>query len=380
MTVPLVAQGSKFGLHAIRPNQVIPLVRQARARGVVWPLVKAVDNGGVAIDVKAIEPKTLTILRFVNLQEDAAQGVPGWTPADMRAHARRALDFVWLRLNTQERAAADWIEPINEADPPGVAGWRAFGEYLKIMVDEGNQRGMKLALPAFSAGTPEWDEAQALVGTAVFGALKAGGHILTIHEGVFGSDPVDKGFGQTIPGAPAVAGAGSLCFRYRFLYSLLAARDEVVPLVVSEFYAGGSYQLSPAEQVARFAWYDKQARQDPYVLAVLPFTIDPDNTWRQSDYTYACGAVLDYLAAEKEKPNATNTTTVTSPPPAPHPDVTPLGGHNPPATPQVPPAGTHRRRNREASRSRCEPAQSARKCRWRTTSGLPSPKYGPWLK
>jgi len=342
MTVPLVAHGSKFGLHAIRPNQAIPLVRQAHARGVVWPLVKAVDNGGIAIDVKSIEPKTLTLLRFVNLQEDAAQGVPGWTQLEMRAHARRALDFVWLRLNAQERAAADWIEPINEADPPGVAGWRAFGEYLKVMVDEGNQRGMKLALPAFNAGTPEWDEAQALVGTGVFGALKAGGHILTIHEGVFGADAVDKGFGQSIPGAPVVPGAGSLCFRYRYLYSLLAARDEVVPLVISEFYAGGSYQLSPAEQVARFAWYDRQARQDPYVLAVLPFTIDPDETWRASDYTYAYGAVLDYLAAEKDKPNAANAAPVAPPPPVPDPGGLPLGGHHPPEPPPASPAGTHR--------------------------------------
>src|SRR5258708_7198026 len=148
MATPVIAQGSKIGMHAIRPNQVIPLVRQAHTGGVVWPLVKAVDNGGISIDVKAIEPRTLTILRFVDLQEDAAQDVVHWTPADMRAHARRALDFVWLRLNAQERAAADWIEPINEADPPGVDGWRAFGQYLTIIVDEGNQRGMKLALPA----------------------------------------------------------------------------------------------------------------------------------------------------------------------------------------------------------------------------------------
>jgi hypothetical protein len=49
----------------------------------------------------------------------------------MRGHAQRALDFVWLRLNPRERAAADWIEPINEADSPGVDDWRAFGEYLK---------------------------------------------------------------------------------------------------------------------------------------------------------------------------------------------------------------------------------------------------------
>ena len=144
---------------------------------------------------------------------------------------------------------------------------------------------------------------------------------------------------------PVVPGAGSLCFRYRYLYSLLAARDEVVPLVISEFYAGGSYQLSPAEQVARFAWYDQQARQDPYVLAVLPFTIDPDDTWRASDYTYVYGAVLDYLVAEKDKPNATslaNTTTVTTQPPPPLPVDPPPGGHNPPAPPPVPPASTHR--------------------------------------
>ena len=303
MDHPLTQQGSKFGLHAIFPRQVIPLVREAHARGVVWPLVKAVDNGGVAIDVKAIEPRTLTITRFVNIKEDAAQDVGHWTAADMRQHAQQALDFVWLRLNAQERAAADWIEPLNEADPPGVDGWRAYGEYLKVMVDEANQRGMKLALPAFNAGTPEWAEGQALVATGLFGQMKAGGHILTVHEGVHGADPVNSGFGDLIPGAPAVAGAGSLCFRYRYLYSLLAARGEVVPLVVSEFYAG-SYQLTPAEQVTRFAWYDALARQDPYVLAVLPFTIDPDDPWRASDYTYATPALLDYLAAEKDKPNA----------------------------------------------------------------------------
>jgi hypothetical protein len=259
MDTPLVAQGSKFGMHAIRPNQVIPLVRQAKVRGAAWPLVKGVDNGGIAIDVKSIEPRTLTITRFVNTQEDAAQGVEHWTPADMRAHAKAALDFVWLRLNPQERVAASWIEPINEADPPGVDGWRAYGEYLKIVVDEANQRGMKLALPAFNAGTPEWPETVALVETGLFAAMKAAGHILTIHEGVFGADSVDKGYGDLIPGSPAVAGAGSMCFRYRYLYSLLSARDEVVPVVVSEFY-GGSYHLPPAEHVARFAWYDRLAR------------------------------------------------------------------------------------------------------------------------
>jgi hypothetical protein len=157
-------------------------------------------------------------------------------------------------------------------------------------VDEANQRGMKRALPAFYAGTPEWAETQALVSTGMFGAMKAGGHILTGHESVFGAEPVEKGYGDLIPGLPVVAGVGSLCFRYRYLYSLLAA---------------------------------------------LPFTIDPDYYWRISDYTYAYAALLDYLAAEKDKPNAVPPTPATNPTP------NPAKGGNQPVTPP-PPAPTHR--------------------------------------
>ena len=76
---------------------------------------------GIAIDVKAIEPRTLTITRFVNQQEDAAQGVEHWTPADMRAHARRALDAVWGRLNPQELAMTATTASFN---------WRAPFELL----------------------------------------------------------------------------------------------------------------------------------------------------------------------------------------------------------------------------------------------------------
>ena len=337
MSYPVISKGSKFGMHSIFPGQVIPLVRKARERGVVWPLVKGVDNGGVAIDVKQIEPRTLTITRFVNTAEDSAQDVDQWSLADMQRHASQALDSVRNRLNAQERAAADWIEPINEADPPGVAGWRAFGLYLCELVRGADQRGMKIALPAFNSGTPEWAETLALVESGVFGLMKAGGHILSVHEGVFGNDPVKKGFGDLIPGAPPVTDAGTLCFRYRYLYSLLKARGEVVPLVVSEFY-GGNYTVPAEEQVARFEWYDREARKDPYVLAVLPFTIDPTDNWRNQDYTYAFPAVLDYLVQEKDGQNVTTLETA--------PDVRPVdSGPRPVVEPhpvQPPPRGTHR--------------------------------------
>jgi hypothetical protein len=317
---PAVAAGSKLGLHAILPGRAIPLVRAARERGVVWPLVKGVDHAGLAVDVKQIEPRTLTLTRFVS-RYDEAVGVEKWSEKERRIQARAALHFALSRLNTAEREAADWIEPLNEADPPDVAAWGKFGEYLCEIVQAANAEGVKVALPAFNAGTPEWDEMQALAATGLFGEMQRGGHILTIHEGVWGADPIQLDFGAAIPGAPAVPGAGARCFRYRYLYHILAARDEVVPLVVSEFYAGGGYppQQSPADILARFAWYDAGIRQDPYVLACLPFTIDPNPDWERENYTPAYDAVLDYLVAERDVPNGT---AAPAPAPAYPPDAT----------------------------------------------------------
>lgn len=64
------------------------------------------------------------------------------------------------------------------------------------------------------------------------GGVSTGGHILSLHEGVFHDDAVDKWFGDGIPGAPQVDGAGALCCRYRFLAHLLKQRGELVPFVI----------------------------------------------------------------------------------------------------------------------------------------------------
>ncbi len=298
-----LAKGSKLGLHCIVPGQTMPLVRAAADRGVVWSLVKGVDNAGLAIDVKKVSPETLTITRFVNEKWDSAQDCDTWDDETFLRGARETIQQVFDRTNADERAAADFFEVLNEADPPGVAGWRALGRFCCEVVREADRRGLKVALPAFNAGTPEWDEMQGLVESGLFGLLKAGGHLLTVHEGVFGKVLIQAGAGDTIPGGPAVVRGGSMCGRYRFLYHLLEQRDEVVPCVVSEFYSGDFYSLPASEQVERFAWYDRLVREDWYVLAVLPFTVDPSDGWKHQNYTYAYPAVLDYLTAERDKPN-----------------------------------------------------------------------------
>jgi hypothetical protein len=71
--------------------------------------------------------------------------------------------------------------------------------------------------------------------------------------------------------------------------------------------------------VERFAWYDREARKDPFVLAVLPFTIDPTGAWAGQDYTYAYPAVLEYLVQQKDLLNATAPAPINPPP-----DVSPL--------------------------------------------------------
>lgn len=339
-----LARGSKLGIHCIVPGQTMPSVRAAVQRGVVWPVVKGVDNAGLALDVKQASPETITITRFVNERWDSAQDCDTWSDEVFTRGAQETIQQIFDRTNADERRAADFFEVLNEADPPGSAGWRALGRFGCEVVREADRRGLKVALPAFNAGTPEWDELVALVDTGLFGLLKAGGHLLTVHEGVFGQVPIDSGAGDTIPGAPAVANAGSMCGRYRFLYHLLEQRDEVVPCVVSEFYTGDFYSAPPEAQMARFAWYDRLVRQDWYVLAVLPFTVDPSPGWMHQNYTYCLPAMLDYLAAERDVPNSVRGVA----PAPPVVDVTPAPVPAPPApippTPSPAPAlaPTHR--------------------------------------
>jgi hypothetical protein len=173
-------------------------------------------------------------------------------------------------------------------------------------IDIAEANDLKLAIFGFNAGTPEWADMIAIIETGVFARAKAGGHILAAHEGVFGEDPIDKWWsfhyvdgdgnpiaketeatapGGWIPGAPVLDGAGSLCLRYRFLYHLLQQHDQVIPLFVSEFYAGGSYDpADKADVVARMVWYDAQIAADDYVLGFAPFTLGPVPSWKHQDY------------------------------------------------------------------------------------------------
>lgn len=305
-----ITKGSKIGIHSIYPQKAMDYVKEAKNKGFIFPLVKGVDNAGLAIDVKAVSSETITITRFSNDKWDSAQDVDKWDLSKMQLAARESIQLIVNRTNEVEFKNADYFEILNEADPPGVLGWGRFGLFLIELVKEADKFGIKLAIPGTNRGTPEWDEMNALVSTNLFKYMKAGGHIWTAHEGTFDM-PIGATAGDTIPDAPIVAGAGSQNLRYRYLYSLLKTRNEVVPLVVSEYYPGASILAPSKEIVARMAWYDSEIAKDYYVLAVTPFTIDPIGGWANENYSYAYPEIINYMEAVKGRQNATEDTMLT---------------------------------------------------------------------
>lgn len=314
-----VQKGAKINIHAMRAGPVLDWLATLAAQGTTFAVVKAVDDLDWLIQVEAGYPAVTTIGRLTS-QYEGCQGV-GEAGANLEQMATDLIGVIQAKLNANPalKTAVDFWEVCNEPDPPGAIGYSRLSELMKLCMKKAEAIGIKLGIFALNNGTPEWDEIVAMVATGVFEVAREGGHIMTVHEGVFGDDPIDKWWGGSIPDAPNVPGAGALCFRYRYLYSLLEGLDEVVPLVVTEFYAGGSYH-GGSSVLSRIKWYDTKASTDWYHLGVCPFTVSPTSGWEGQNYEPAYPALMSYMIEVKDRQNAlpTNVPPIV-PPPAPPP-------------------------------------------------------------
>ncbi len=305
---PPAGGGSKVGVHGIWSNRIPEFAQALADAGAPFRVVKAVDDVGWLKEIKRISPQTVTVGRLTHGHEGAA--LTNDPATDLDWYAGVLMEPILARVwdDPALRQGVDYWEVTNEPLGSGVA-LDAYVRLARLMItciDVAEANDLKLALFGFSAGTPEWEEWAAIVETGVFARAKAGGHIVALHEGVFGDDPIDTWWnvhfvdadgnpttentgvtapGGWIPGGPVLEGAGALCLRYRFLYHLLEARGEVVPLFVSEFYAGGGYDpANKADVVERMRWYDAQIGVDDYVLGFGPFTLGPVPGWEGQDY------------------------------------------------------------------------------------------------
>lgn len=317
MLVPEVSHGPKFGLHSINNQHIQHLVDKWAGHGWTWPVVKKVNDASPLIHVKAVMPQAITVGRYINTSEyESLQNVGSWSPDKMRQFARESIQLILGRTPDDQLRATDYWTVINETNPRDEPnGYTGLGQALIELVLEADRHSLKLSLPSFPQGCPEWNQGDNAAGggmvelcnTGLFGLMKSGGHVYDCHEGVYENEAVDKGWPGGIPRAPYVFGAGVYNFRHRYLYHLLEQRGEVVPLIISEFYGGGHYPpaLSYAETLERFVWYDRIARTEPYLLGFLGFTIDPDATWIHQDYSgfYDSEEVERYWGVEHDLPN-----------------------------------------------------------------------------
>jgi len=299
---PVIDTGSKIGVHSIFTNRVPTFCTRLEDSGAQFPVIKAVDDLSWLQQVKDINPGVITIGRYTSGYEGC--GELDDPDSDIDALADALLGLIKNKASAAILDAVDYWEIVNEPDPPGPEGYRRLALLMMACMEKAEVEGLKLALFGLNAGTPEWDEMEAMVETGVFGRARQGGHILTLHEGTFDTHDPMTYWPDSIPGSPEVDGAGPLHFRYRFLYHLLEERRETVPLVVSEWYLGDEQSATIETILDALIWYDQEASQDYYFWAACPFTLGPTSAWKHTDYERVYPALVDHMIAIKERENA----------------------------------------------------------------------------
>ncbi len=301
---PTIDRGSRIGVHSILPNRVGAFSEDLVAGGTRFSVVKAVDDLGWLAGVKEGSPETIVLARVSAFELEGCPNVehPN-TDLDEMANGLLSLILNKLTYDARLRGVVAYWEVANEPDPPGADGYQRLAELMIKCMEKAERYGLKLALFSLNAGTPEWDEMKAMVETGVFARAKEGGHIMALHEGTFDTHDPTSGWGQTIPGSPEVEGAGNMNFRYRYLYHLLKKRDQVIPLVVSEWYCGDEASASTQTLVYAVTWYDGEASKDHYFWATCPFTLGPTGQWWHTDYERVYPGLVEYMIEIRDREN-----------------------------------------------------------------------------
>jgi len=316
---------SKLGVHGIMPGETPAIIQQLKASGARMTTVKAVIAMGWLADIKALDPETITVGRLMRGTDPRVnvEGPP--MDGDRRKTAREVLDTL-LPLWEPHRDYVDYWEIINEQDPTGVDGHRRLGDLMMHFMDIADAEGYKLSLFSYSLGVPEWEEMEALAEMGVFAKAKAGGHSLSLHEYAY---PMNRWYGEPLPGRPTYPNRGPLACRYRWLYEdFLIPRDEVVPLFLTEVNIAKELPTVTAnEWITQMKWYDTELRKDYYVIGAHLFTLGSAGSWEEFEFGRFIPNLVNYMVSVKgaQDPEWQDTPAPPTPPVPPpvDPPVTP---------------------------------------------------------
>lgn len=215
-------------------------------------LVKSVCDGGVLMEAKSIDARTVTIYRcptyFDGSDDQDNPGNYDWMPNQTADIARRWMEANYPRWML-DYAVVDYYEPTNEGNPATIFQTQNFSNFhLEAMrLADAHNPPLKLAVGSFSAGTPEpW---QLEIMRPMFEYAAAHGHIVAWHDGTL----VDY---QTFEEGAAAMTA----LRYR---QLLAMMGDGAPVVaITEGYQSGAYLKPnwPSQQ-----WYLGELGRDKVI-------------------------------------------------------------------------------------------------------------------
>jgi hypothetical protein len=313
----LVKQGSKTCTHSIWPDGVPDLCRVLAENGASMPVVKIVDDLGYLREIKGIDPDILTLFRFTSGDEGLTCVVndPNYP---LRDAAEMLMEPIFHALDRypEEANLVDRWEVCNEPGGGGVPtdAYVRIAGVMDLCIVMAETRGIKIAIFSFNAGTPEWADMVAICEMGIFSRAVAGGHWLTLHEGLLPMEgappveemPIDYCYGHSIPDAPPPPpGAGCLIGRYKYFQLAMEQTGQPCPnIVFSEFRYGG-HIIDPVAIVnERMRWCDDLYRLDPYVLAHCGFTWGPTPGWESSDYAPLTSAMTQYQVLIKDESNA----------------------------------------------------------------------------
>ncbi|MBN1260459.1 MAG: hypothetical protein JXB35_07245 [Anaerolineae bacterium] len=268
---------SKLGIHAIFPGQTVGVARALAQAGARMLTVKAVDAIDWLKEIKTVSPETLTMGRFTRGVNDTLVENPP-LDGDLRSRARELMDHSMTRWDPH-RDYVDYWEIINEHDPAGAEGHRKLAELMRYCMEIADTEGYKVGLFSWSLGVPEYDEFEAIFATGVFKHAKQHGHVLALHEYAW---PMNKWYGESLPGYPTYPDRGPLACRYRWWYEdFLKPNDQVIPLYITETNLDTDLRSVDTDiWMQQMAWYDAELRKDPYVVGAHIFTLgDVGSGW-----------------------------------------------------------------------------------------------------
>ena len=285
--VPRVAHHnqSRLGIHVVLNNDagIMDFVRYAQPS-----IMKSVDELGIMTEVKKVSPNTVTVGRIDDI---FAQNYIGEPEEAARDYVNKHVRTYWLN------PGVDYWEGWNEPDPGlGRMSWYARFEQERIKVMAGY--GLRSAIGGFPPGVPEMEEFRLFV-PAIETAISYGG-IMTLHEGDLTGDGMKHLYGSALPGYPYYPDRGALTFRYRWYYrEILEPAGLVIPLVISELgFAGWDSTTTDNFIYNDLAWYDQEARKDPYVIGFAVFTAGANAHWEEYDLNGILPQLTDYVNSQ----------------------------------------------------------------------------------